>query len=926
MESQRRGCKCSECPLTGSTIIESRGPMDAPVLFLGEAPAEYEVKLNEPFVGNSGVILKLALQDTKFPLDDIAKGNVIQCRLPADDIADLDSEVAFDKCKAGLEIELYERAARGLKVVCALGQTAMRALGIDGKVTNIHGSVFPYEIRGKHLWVVPTFHPSFVIRSHWKLRGGGDASYYAGWLADFKKTLDIGFNGWAPLREDFNIFPTVGDVVDFCENALAKGLTLAVDTETTGVDHYDEKTRCWVLGLADGPEHAISVPFFDQGGAPYWKTPAEFNTVMDAVQRALSGCKLIFQNALFDIRILRKEGLLVDTASIAHDTLILHAIVSPESRHDLGSIVAEYGNTPFWKDMDWKQSMPYRDQVELRKYNLRDCVVLHQVVPPMLEDLEKLGARDAYFEEALPLISPILRMSDAGVYFDSARQDEFQKVLAERKKVLIDRLQDIHEKPPAFSYGSSQDVAYWLYGIVGSKFTEARKKLASERAKARAKLEEGRKKRDEQLAAIEKKKSESRAKGREPKITKRELELRAKTFDDRLVYSKLGEHLAETVGILESCAPIYVPPGFQPPRTEKGAPAVDKSAIITFTQAINKRLSDLDSMVRDHSEEEDSANRCLDWLGFFAELQKVEKLSDAFTKYVPKADGRIHPSWNQTGTVSGRMSSSGPNLQQIPKKGEGKEVRRFFKAAPGKVLVSADFENAEVALLGYEANDPIIIGAYERGESIHAINSMTLFGVGPEDPRYDTVFKPAAKIAQFGGFSYGGKPRTIYRQILIAVPDFRMSLREWEAAVRAWMAEHREYVAWKDRVTKKALEERLVCNAFGRTRLLLGNDYDITKQAMNHMIQSACGSLINRAWVRIEKRVPEGAVPTFQIHDQLVYECWEKDVDVVAEIIKEEMGRPFLYRGVERYLRAEVEVGPNLGDLEKWEGPNARAS
>jgi DNA polymerase I-like protein with 3'-5' exonuclease and polymerase domains len=269
-------------------------------------------------------------------------------------------------------------------------------------------------------------------------------------------------------------------------------------------------------------------------------------------------------------------------------------------------------------------------------------------------------------------------------------------------------------------------------------------------------------------------------------------------------------------------------------------------------------------------------------------------------------------------TVNGFVvhNCKAPNLCQLPSRGEGADVRKFFIARPGWSIIDADFEGAEIALLGYESGDDVLIDIYESGKNIHDENTKILFGIDDTDTTWPEARK-AAKVFQFGGLSYGGGDREIYKKVLMAAPKLPLTFDKFVTAKHNWMDAHPRYVAWKDDVVERVSRDRKLYNAFGRMRIFLGSPRDIIKEGMNFMIQSAGACLINRAMVRIYDRIRAEGLATriiMQVYDEIVLEAPDEQIEASKAILVEEMQRPFQMRGRTCVIRAEAGVGKTYGD------------
>jgi DNA polymerase-1 len=244
-------------------------------------------------------------------------------------------------------------------------------------------------------------------------------------------------------------------------------------------------------------------------------------------------------------------------------------------------------------------------------------------------------------------------------------------------------------------------------------------------------------------------------------------------------------------------------------------------------------------------------------------------------------------------------------------------IREFFVAKPGWKFVSSDYVNLEAQLLGFETQDPELCEVFAKGLNLHDVNTKSMFGNDPSDPQW-SIKRKVAKIAFFACICYGGSPSAIYRKIMAEIPSLQMTLTEFAESIKTWMDNHPAYRTWEQAVRFMAREQRKVQTSFGRIRIFLGNDADIEKEALNHMIQSSGASLVNRATIRIWKELRARnmrAQLVLQVHDQLVIEAPDEEVEDVKELIVRELQRPFMFRGVERSIPCDCTVGDDFGKV-----------
>lgn len=861
----RPKANCALCPFAGKTQIHSQIPTapDPKILILGEAPGEVEESQQKPFVGPSGKILDWALNQVGLYRPALWITNTIFCRPPQNDIGSIDASDAIDACRPALLAELTSAYDAGVRTIIALGLTAAKALKISGKMADIRGSVYQFQLPEpqKVFNVIPTYHPSNILRQKWKRSGGGTADDTVLWLADLRKAKTISIEGFSKPPENFNLSPELYQVQSFCRNAIQNKKTIAVDTETTGLSF--DYARIVVIGLATSASDALSVPILTTDGRPYWSS-SDWPKVFSALNELFSSCDQIYQNCFFDVPMLHKAGFTLPPERIVYDTLLLHHTIAPESPHDLGTIVSLYGKTPFWKSIfrDRDQSILSMDQIEMRRYNLRDCVVLHQVIPAMLRDLTELHLEPLWNTEVRPLIPVVLELTETGIGFDQSALKSFTTRLKAQTTDLEKSLKNLMSLPEAFNLDSDDHLRYFLFGHEPTSFKHLAE-LPSKKPGTKI---------YSQLQALQ------------------DLQLHAK--------------------------PFYIIPGWDPPKlSTSGKPAVDKDGLLSLQIQLNNRYN----LIKDQTERAQIA-QLQEFLKGLSEYSRLSKLLTTYTKYKPAKDGRIYARWLMHGTVSGRLSCQNPNLQQVPKPKDdslSSEVRNLFVARPGWKFISADYVNLEAQLLAFETLDPILCSVFEKGLNLHDLNTRSMFHIEPDDPKWKAARK-AAKVFFFGGISYGGGDQTIYRKVYLEAPELGLTFAEFKKAKDSWMAEHPAYVRWKAEIIRKVAVDRELRTEFGRLRQFFGNVEDIGKEGLDFMIQSAGASLVNRASARIYSRLKSsGSQARFvlQIHDQLVLEAPEPEVGLVKSIMVEELERPFVYKGITRSIPVDCQIAERFGEV-----------
>ena len=950
---ERKKSACAMCMLRDSHKVFGEHPepgvQHSRIVVLSEAPGADEDLQGRPLIGQSGSFFTQCLSHAGIRRDRVWITNVLLCRPPRNDIESVEGSSGKGACVYGLREELDEAWKQGYRVILAQGNTALKELGFEGmNISKYRGSILggkdsPLTKQGfKPFWVIPTFHPAFLVRNTWKRADGGTIDNTHAYITDLEKARKVSEPGWAPRPEKFLINPSFHEVYKFLEDLIREKHVVFLDIETDGLNPFYAKPVCIGLGRGGGETLVLQQREHSRNGF-YWPE-RDWALLKPLVDEVLHDCPLVLQNAMFDIPFLYWNGFRVNPWALKYDTAVLHSLVASDSQHNLGVITSMFGTTPYWKEsfQGREGSIYAMDKTDLYTYNARDCDVLDQVSKPMLELIAKQDlSKELELQQSLMPV--LISMKIRGVGFENARKEEFRAKFEKYQSELEDSLREIASLPGEFSLSSRVHLRYFLYGYLDPglaqkdlEFTERISEIEALKADLAAKE-----------AAIE------TMPGTPAKKRKLLETLRNKIT--RSSGTKVLKELEAIHNVVHSTEPLAVLSTWKPLTTDSGELSTADDALQAYKHQLTKRAFELERRVEDHAEalkalseagkaeakisgrysalqskadeELRKIGTLLEWLDKFGEWAEVQKLVSSFTKYTAAPDGRIHPNWNAFGTATGRLSCSEPNLQQLPKKGTGKDIRKFFIPREGYSFVSADLENAEVGIMGCETLDPLVLGAYYEGRNIHDDNTRTLFGIEKGDKLWDAA-RGAAKIFQFGRYQYGGSIAQIYKQVLMKCRDLNVTLQELTDADERWWEAHPKVKEWSDAIEAEVREKRVIRCESGRIRTFMHNDRDIGKEAKNFRIQGFVGWLANRALVRIERECFEAGLlsreepekfivaPVLQVHDQLVLEARDDFVPWAKEHLSGAMTAPFMYKGVERFLRSDLSVGPSFGDLE----------
>ena len=297
------------------------------------------------------------------------------------------------------------------------------------------------------------------------------------------------------------------------------------------------------------------------------------------------------------------------------------------------------------------------------------------------------------------------------------------------------------------------------------------------------------------------------------------------------------------------------------------------------------------------------------------EYRELDKLKSVYTDALPHqiaTDGRIHCQLNQTVAATGRLSSSDPNLQNIPIRSEmGRRIRRAFVAENGNKIISADYSQLELRLLAHITQDPVMLEAFQKGEDIHARTARLVFGA-----KTDAELKEARRFAKIVNFAiaYAIEPWGLSQRVGISRQEAKKVIEDYYntyKGVRRYMEE----------VPVRAREHGYVRSIYGRIRPLPGitdRNANIRKaaerEAINMPIQGTASDIVKIAMLHVDEEFKRNGLAArllMQVHDELLVEVPDKEVDKVTEILKHEMETAV---SLDVPLVADVGVGENWMD------------
>ncbi|MGA3317528.1 MAG: DNA polymerase I [Candidatus Korobacteraceae bacterium] len=299
----------------------------------------------------------------------------------------------------------------------------------------------------------------------------------------------------------------------------------------------------------------------------------------------------------------------------------------------------------------------------------------------------------------------------------------------------------------------------------------------------------------------------------------------------------------------------------------------------------------------------------------YRQLSKLKSTYvDALPVLVNSCTRRLHTTFNMAGSATGRLSSTNPNLQNIPIRTElGREIRAAFIAEPGHVLLAADYSQIELRLLAHFSGDKLLVEAYRTGEDIHTLTASQVFGVPPL--MVNAEHRRRAKAVNFG-IVYGLSPFGLSQQLGI-------DTKEAKRFIDAYFEKYSGVRAFIDATLDQARRDQKVTTLFGRVRPIPdihSKNSNLRgfaeRTAVNTPLQGTAADLIKIAMIRIDAELHERKLRSrmlLQVHDELVFEVPEDEVDTMRRLVSERMENVYALKVP---LRVEVGVGPNWRDME----------
>jgi DNA polymerase I len=753
---------CGGCPweFESNGYAAGDGNLSSHLWVIAESAGKNEAEQGKPLVGHTGRDLNNALAMAGTTRADVYCDNVIRCMPPPGlkRAQKIPKDVVNFCTRVHIAPLLQQHKPN---TILALGEYSLNFLTGRRGITRQRSSVLESAYAFK---VVPTIH--FAALSHDSQRYSilrPFIEYDISRAVKESKTPVL----TRPL-EDFNVKPTYQDWVLFRDEIRASG-QVTIDIETSGGTWYNTAVLCIGFLISVGQRRkGLSLPLLDKFGEDYWSSPAEFGEILADVHDILGDVHVgkVFQNENYEHLVLESHGFRIRGPK--NDTMLKHHVIACDKGipHSLQFITSVYTDLPYYKDESkGEENFALLDPIQLRTYNLRDCLATSLANDEMEPELDELGVRHVY-DFDMQLIDAIRAMQRRGIIVDKvARRDYERHVDGQLAELTAD-----------------------LRQIVGPSFN--------------------------------------------PNSDK-----------------QLRQYLFEELGL----APV----GF----TKGRKPTVD-----------------IDSLLQIQAEQPsgNGLNLFLDQLMLYNQYTKT--LSTYLPDFHTDHEGAVHANFNLHVTPHGRLSSSNPNLLNIPRNSyDGGRIKSLFIARPGHMFISRDYSQIELWIYAYAANDLPLIKEFESNGDPHTRTAADLFGVDPAAVLPDQ--RDIAKTFHYGGILYGGGAAAIRAQASRQLLRARRTVQVPEQSVieRAqgrWYSAHPAAAMFNASIEDIAKKTRTATTLIlGRKRTFFGALSEAMRAARSTVISGTAADIINQAWLTLYREMEGGrAGVVLQVHDELLFE------------------------------------------------------
>lgn len=907
---------CGLCKGVNTICLWGEGPTPCDVMIIGRDPGEQEDKVGRPFVGRSGQLLNELLQAAGLKREEVYISNVCKCRPPGNRPHTLGERSA---CRIYLDQEI---TAVQPKVIITLGGDALEALTGQTQMMKLAGKVFNVKNKntGFSCRVFAGVHPSYILRN---------AGYKERALKHFEgfgRTL----RGETPERSPVK-YITVQTIEQFRKfmAKMREQKVIVFDTETTGFDFLNDRILCYSFSWKENT--AVVLPLLGYKEAAIWAEEelAEINTALKEIY-ADPTITWIAQNITFDAKFLKTAG--IECAGPIEDTMQLQALCD-ENAKDLQGLKAM---ADFYTDMG-----NYDAPLDECKTQLK------------IEKRKKLQAAQKIRKDRIKELKKMLKKAD-----DTTTIEINQDIT-----VLEGELADLAKVNKDITYADIPTNILWPYAAMDADATMRvfhifTKKLQAESntyAHQHHMRPPTNMVRYYKRLVMRLRKVLDTMEYRGAKVDIAYLHTLDKKYAKRLV--ELKQALLNMDAVTKTCKKLLVKSqkkmeerykklktviDYKAGATDKKPKFTQKEYGIHYGKPVSFNMNSHDHLrillfdvlklthpfpnkkgVAGLSTDKEVLEALEDSHPCVTALQENRKLSKLHTTYVlgqikrADANDRVHTNFNQHITVTGRLSSSDPNLQNIPR--ANKDIKRaFIPTKKDWYIVQMDYAQAEFRMWAELSNDTDMINDIKSGLDIHRATAAQFWGI-PEDQVTDEQ-RSAAKFVVFG-LMYGRGAESVAKQVKIATGEAK-------AIIDQFFAKYPVASRWLTITKRFATGRGFSPGYFGRVRRLpyacmRHTDQqewsESMRQAVNAPIQGGAADLTGIAMIKIYSELkahPERDVHLIlTVHDSIILEMPKNSLAPVIKMCHQKMTENV--DNMQVPMAADIEVGPNWGDLTK---------
>lgn len=853
---------CQKCPLYNEPQVPAVGIPSAEIMLIGEAPGAQEVAYGEPFVGRSGQILNSALEEAGIERAKLYITNAVSCR-PSDNRTPTPEEIQL--CRGRLVKEINQVKP---KLIVTLGAVPMRSILKLNGIVKHHGQEVYSEEFG--CLVLPCYHPAFVLR---------DPRRQHEFLQDIMRIPRLIDDSKPKAKTEYIVVDSFEKLYQMRDD-LKSLPAVAFDIETNGLNPFMEGANVTAISFSGQYGKSYCVPLYYQ--APLFSSEflGELATYLSILSKSSS-----------------TESIPTKFSSLLQESRLI------EELH--GKSVKEYRKAvnSFIEELSSRRKNPVFSAEEIN--NLIIPVLREILEDPAKELIAHNGKFDTQWLRYKHGFNIHLQFDTCIAHYllDENSAHNLKRVASAYTDIGnyahdFQAYEDRFNRAPEelfYQYSCADaDATYRLYTVFKPLLAE--KKLDKTFAMVMKFSESltdveynGVKIDQEALAKLDQEMSKVLEDITHEIQAHTVIREWAKIKDEPVEFNPNSNDMVREV--LFDCLHLPVVK-----KTKTGAPSVDAETLEELA-----KYHDLPELL----------------LRYRKQSKLLETYIRGYWKYM-SSDGKIHPNFNLVVARTGRLSSSNPNLQNLPS-GDVKDIKRLFiPSHPDWIMMNFDFSQIELRVMAMLSRDPVMTKVYQRGEDIHTMTAQAIF-------KKKDINKEERQMAKKLNFSilYGAGAEATAR-LLGVTPE------EAQSFIQSYFKRYKGVAKYIKLVQQVAEKNGVVYSPYGRARRLpeaqMTTNESIKskalREAVNHTIQSTASDICQIALAKINrdfkvKHLPANVILT--VHDSIVVECHRDYMQEVYHLVKSHM-EGVKGKFITIPLVAEAEWGFNYGDMFPYDG------